>query len=147
MANYAPLRERVFYGQVGTPSNSLPRAYSFSGLRPAKYKDWSHEGMAVALRTVVEGGMSVREAALCYGIPKSTLGDRVSGRVIPGSTGGPPKYLTSEEEEELVNFLCRTALVGYARTRKELLTIIERILSSRGVDKHVSSGWWASFIA
>ncbi len=38
-------------------------------------------------------GMTIREAALRFGVPRSTLGDRVSGRVLPGATSGPKAYL------------------------------------------------------
>ena len=145
MANYAPLRERVFLGKSGLCTPSL--FPNIGSLRPPTYKSWSHKSMAVALKAVIEDGMSVRIAAEHYGIPKSTLGDRVSGRILLGTTSGPHTYLTSREEGELVNFLCRTALVGYARTRKEVLAIVERVLSSKGVDRCVSPGWWASFIA
>ena len=61
--------------------------------------------------------MSVRQAAELHQVPKSTLGDRISGRVLPGAKSGPPTYLTSEEEEELATFLSRAAQIGYARTR------------------------------
>ena len=46
--------------------------------------------------------MTVRRAALVYGIPKSTLHDRVSGKVNHEARVGAPKYLTDEEEEEVV---------------------------------------------
>ena len=35
-----------------------------------------------------------------YSVPKSTLGDHISGRVLPGRTSGPALYLSREEEEE-----------------------------------------------
>ena len=98
-----------------------------------------------ALKAVIEDGISVRDAADRYGVPRSTLGDRVSGRVLPGATSGPPTYLTREEEEELVTFLCRTAVIGHGRTRQEVIAIVERVLNSRGIARKVSYGWWASF--
>ena len=39
-------------------------------------------------QSVTEGGMSVRQAAELHQVPKSTLGDRVSGRVLPGARIG-----------------------------------------------------------
>lgn len=45
-------------------------------------------------------GWSVRRAAEEYGVPRATLGDRVSGRVKPGAVSGPSKYLSTDEEEE-----------------------------------------------
>ena len=40
---------------------------------------------ASAIKAVVDDGMSIRGAAEYYGVPKSTLGDRISGHVLPGA--------------------------------------------------------------
>ena len=48
--------------------------------------------MEKALCDVTSGVLSVHQAALSYGVPKSTLHDRVSGRVVPGAVGGAPRY-------------------------------------------------------
>jgi len=82
---------------------------------------------------------------LQYGVPKSSLGDRISGRVKPGALSGPPKYLSTEEENELVRHLSRCASIGYAKSRKEVLILVQRILDSRGIQRTVSSRWWESF--
>ncbi len=102
--------------------------------------------MLAAMKAVIEDGSSVRQAADKYHVPKSTLGDRISGRVLPGATSGPASYLSTEEEQELVLFLCRVAAIGHGRTRQEVMAIVERVLCSRGISKTVSSGWWSSFI-
>ena len=60
--------------------------------------------MKGAVDAVVTSNLSVRRAAMQYNVPKSTLGDRVSGRVQPGSVSGPAKYLTLSEEDELSRF-------------------------------------------
>ena len=44
--------------------------------------------MERALEEVANGSSTVRRAALSYNIPKSTLHDRVSGKVLPGAKGG-----------------------------------------------------------
>ncbi len=51
-------------------------------------------------------------AALDYDLPHSTLHDRVSGKVCSGAVSGAPRYLDSDEEEELVAFLIGCAEVG-----------------------------------
>lgn len=75
-----------------------------------------------------------------YGVTKSTLGDRVSGRVTHGTVSGPPKYLSEQEEEELVRFILGCASVGYPKTRKEILSLVQT-----QVEKTISHGWWDSF--
>ena len=69
---------------------------------PQKYRQWSEDSMLGALKAVAEG-MGVNRAALEFGVTRSTLKDRVSGRVNHGSRCGRPSYLTHSEEEELVD--------------------------------------------
>ena len=140
-----PLRERVLIGDLTEPENESATA-GLNALRPAKYKEWSEERMKLAMQAVVEKGMSIRTAAEIFRVPKSTLGDRISGRVLPGMTSGPARYLSQREEEELVTFLCRTSSIGYGRCRKEVISLVERILLARGEHKKVTNGWWQSFL-
>ena len=74
--------------------------------------------MLAATKAVIEVGMSVRQAADLHQVPKGTLGDRVSGRVLLGARSGPRTYLSSEEEEELVIFLPRGRPRGAVNKRK-----------------------------
>ena len=60
-----------------------------------------------AVGAVVNDGISVRRAAVEYSVPRSTLGDRISGRVMPGAVSGRSRYLSPEEEEELVSFFVK----------------------------------------
>ena len=85
---------------------------------------------------------SIRHAAEHYAVPKSTLGDRISGRVLPGSTSGPRRIL-NDDEEELVAFL---ASVGSSKSRKELLALVQAIAESKGTQHLITGGWWNSFI-
>jgi len=76
-----------------------------------------------ALQSVIAEGASIRKAALEYNVPRSSLADRVSGRTIPGTTSGPPRYLNTSEEDELVQFLTRCAAIGYGKSRKEVIAL------------------------
>ncbi len=71
--------------------------------------------MERAMKDVTNGTLTVRRAAVEYGVPRSTLHDRVSGKVFPGAVSGAPRYLDVDEEEELVEFLLGCAEVGYPK--------------------------------
>ncbi len=80
------------------------------------------------------------------GVPRSTLQDRVSGRVVFGSHSGPESYLTQEEERELVLFIKGCSAIGFSRSRQQVITIVQQVMVRKGKeDVLVSSGWWASF--
>ena len=137
-----PLNQRVF--RSGHSSNKLLHQGTLQ--RPLKFKQWCTESMDKAINAVLNEGMSIRRAAEHYGVPKSTLGDRISGRVLPGSTSGPSRILNDEEEEELVIFLRRCASVGFSKSRKELLALVQAIAEQKGTQHLVTEGWWNSFI-
>ena len=96
--------------------------------------------MERALKDVVTDGLSVRRAALMYKVPKSTLGDRVSGHVQAGAVSGPPRYLSCMEEEELARFIFHCGTIGYARSKSEILALVQRVLDCRGIDRMVTHG-------
>ena len=137
------LKDRVVYGHGVRDAVEL---VEHSSSRPSKYKSWDEVKMAQAFTSVTQERMSIREAALQYGVPKSTLGDRLTGRVLSGATSGPQTYLDKSEEEELVQFLLRSAEIGYAKSRKQVLALVRRLLQKKGEKSGpVTSGWWASF--
>lgn len=76
----------------------------------------------------VQKGNSLRKTAEMYNVPRSTLHDRVTGKIpVDGQPGRQP-YLSVDEEEELVCFLLKCASIGYAHTRKEVLLLVRRIV-------------------
>ena len=114
-------------------------------VRPKQYGGYSPEQMDKAVSAVVQNLMSVRAAAELYGIPKSTLGDRVSGRVLPGTASGAVRYLADSEEEELAEFIVGCASIGYPKTVRDILAVVQSILASRGVHRIVTCGWWEAY--
>ena len=99
---HLPLKDRI----LKSSSSSPPAAVICC--RPANYKHWR------LYRTfeAVQDGVSIRRAAEAHGVPRTTLQDRLSGRVHFGTRSGPAKYLSDEEEEELVNFITGCAAMG-----------------------------------
>ena len=157
---YGPVQEHVFRSSA----NNSPKRFSAAtrpllykqwtpgrmnttATRPLLYKQWTPGRMNSALKAVIEEHESVCTAAQKFNVPKNTLGDRVSGRGLPRATSGPDIYLSMKEEEELVWFLCRSPAIGHGCTQQEVCAIVGRVLASRGSNKEVFSGWWASFVS
>ena len=141
MLHCPPLRERVYRGKPSAAVHAVARI----PIIRADYKQWPEWSMKKAVDAVTVQKLSIRRAAEQYSIPKSTLGDRVSGRVQFGAVSGPPKYLTSMEEEELAIFLCRCGAMGFARSKSEIIALVQRVLDSRNKQVIVTNGWWESF--
>ena len=66
-----------------------------TGSRSAKRKQWSEENMAAALRNV-EQGSSVTRASRNFAVTRTTLHDRVSGRVVHGVKPAPSFTLMTQ---------------------------------------------------
>lgn len=87
-------------------------------------------------------------AADLHGVPRSTLKDRLSGRVKHGMKSGPKPYLSKEEESELASHLLQAADIGYRKTREDIKCIVEEYLRRKGTLKGttISNGWWEKFL-
>ena len=104
--------------------------------------------MSGAIKAVADGKLGVNRAADQYGVPRTTLKDRLSGR--HGSKSGLQPYLSYEEEEELVSFLFKSAEIGYPKTKDEVIGIVRKAIEKkRGVESaedFKGKCWWARFI-
>ena len=126
-------------------SHSKPFVKSASHGFRGSYKVWDEVSMENAVKEV-ELGESVRRAAEMYGIPRSTLHNRVTGKTSFYTKPGPDPYLNLEEEKELASFLILSAKIGYPHTRNQVLAMVQRILVSKGKDHlTVTNGWWERF--
>ena len=71
--------------------------------------------MEQALQEASSGSTTIRHAALEYGIPRSTLGNRISGHVA----------------QELVHFLIGSVEIGYPKSMRNVRALIGTILSKQ----------------
>lgn len=91
--------------------------------RPLEYKSWSKEKLKLACEAVWQG-KSMWRAEIEYGVPKSTIHDHVSGRALCGAN----RYLSDKEEVDLVNFLLKCCRIGFARSRKQIISLVQSYL-------------------
>lgn len=105
--------------------------------------------MTAAMKAVKDGTTSINKAALLHGVPRTTLKDRLSGRVEHGTKPGPKRYLSSEEERDLADHLVGAAKVGYRKTRRQVLSIAEQVAKEKQLLRkdRISDGWWRRFAA
>ena len=131
----------------GAKENQPPKSNRKKCNRPAKLRTWSNDSMLQAMDAIKSGKMGVNRAAIEHCVPRTTLKDRIAGRVVHGTNMGPKAYLTHEEEKELVKFLFECSKMGHGKTRGEVLKIMEATMKKKGtkLDGFMSQGWWWSF--
>ena len=129
-------------------SKSAPATVGRQPQRGGKRKQWSNTSMQAAMKAVSDDGMSINKAAVLHGVPKTTLKDRLSGRVVHGTNPGPAKYLDEEEEHALADHLIVSAKAGYGKTRKQVKAIVGNVAREKNVlrSHRVSDGWWRRFL-
>lgn len=113
-----------------------------------KRKQWTNEAMQAAMDDVKSGKSSLSFAARMYNVPRSTLHDRVSGKVEHGKNPGPEPYLSAAEEKEFANFLVDVAKAGYGKTRQQVRNIAGMTARDKGKieSSKVSHGWFRRFL-
>ena len=70
----------------------------------SKEKQWREEDIVSAMEAVSQG-TAVSTAAKAFNVPRTTLDDRIKGRVKHGKKLGPDTVLTEEEEAALMSYL------------------------------------------
>ena len=68
--------------------------------------------MEKTLQAVKDRQWKIKEAVREFNVPRTTLQDRISGRVVNGVKPGPKPYLNKAEESELANLLRLLPLWG-----------------------------------
>ena len=71
--------------------------------------------MTGAMNALTDGLFGINKPPDEFGVPRTTLKDRHSGKVVHGTKSGPTLYLSGEEEDELAKFL----LTSPAKDKKQ----------------------------
>ena len=144
LANNSVRRRR----KRGRPRSKFTPAAVTLDKAAQKRKQWSDEAMLAAMEDVKSGKLSLSLAAKVHNVPRSTLHDRISGRVLHGHTPGPKPYLLNAEENEFANFLVDVPKAGYGKTRQQVCNIAGMTAHDKGkvTSPVVSCGWFRRFL-
>ena len=126
-------------------TKSISPRTSSSNTRSKRRKQWTDSEMVSALDAVLTKRLPANKSARLYGVPPSTLKDRLSGRVVHGVKPGPRPYLTTKEEKELTDHLVLSAKVGYGKTGRDVMNMVETSNGENQKEVTVSNGWWFKF--
>ena len=97
-----------------------------------KNAKYSQEAVENAAESIKNGSMSLRKAAEHYGVPRSTISDRVNHRFPnPGKLGRPPA-IPFEVEVKIVNAVKAASQQGIGVTRQQLLSRVGALCRSMG---------------
>ncbi|XP_062340827.1 uncharacterized protein LOC134039094 [Osmerus eperlanus] len=108
----------------------------------------SQEAMAQAQQEVKAGKLNLLQAAQEFGVPKTSLSDRVSGRVSSDCVLGQRTLLTPADEDSLVEYLLYSASHGLPLTKPQVLAHALAIYNLRhqaAPKTGLGQTWWINF--
>lgn len=99
----------------------------------------------------ISNGATISESARKFGIPRSTLSEKHSGRLPTEHRMGPPTVLTSEEESLLEKWIFHVAKAGFPVSKDQLLDSVQVLLNKSKretvfTDNRPGRKWYQAFI-
>ena len=117
-----------------------------------EHRDWTGNEAEEAVNAC-QRGMSIHCAAKFYGIPKSTICDKLNGQTPMARKKGPPTKLSTELENCIEQWIKHMARIGYGQTRTDVLDKVEELLNKLNVKQmfgdsnRPSIKWYTLFMA
>jgi len=86
---------------------------------------------------------SVREAARCFNVPKTTLQARINGQKSILESNSDKSWLDDAESEVIVNELIHSAEQGFPDTKRHLCNQVNAVIQEKLGDPtfHVGENW------
>ena len=97
-----------------------------------KTRNYSPSKLENAVKMVESGAMSRKKAAATFGVPRTTLIDKLSGRYCLGACPGRKTVLTKSEEGCLVDYCKLMGSIGYPLKKNDLLVEVKKVLDHDG---------------
>lgn len=108
-------------------------------------KSYTEEQVAEAL-AAIQNGTSLRQASKNWAIPKTTLANRLSGRLPREIAHESEQRFSVLEEEQLASWVLCQANLGFPPTYQELRIFAERVLRTKGDSTQLGKHWLAAFL-
>ena len=112
--------------------------------------------MEKAVNAVRSKELSQRQACQQYGVPRSTLQDRLSHRTSMGATPGRQTFFTKEEEQKLADYACNRSALGIGFSKSQFFRYVKDFANKLKKKDQVpirksrrsfkcTEKWWRSF--
>lgn len=120
--------------------------------KPSKRFGYTEEALSNALSDIRGNIRSIREACRLYGVPRSTVQDRLSGRVAEQKRKvGPDPMFGFEGEKKIVDWIIELAKSGIPVIKYDLLDTVAELAKELCIDDRFPAGkpgirWYLSFL-
>lgn len=113
---------------------------------------YSPTSLASALKDIREKGRGIRETCKKYGIPRSTVQDRLSGKRTDAiQNRGPDPVLGLSLEKQIVQWMKNITQCGFWINKQELLNNVQKVLKDHQTpnpfkDDRPGQTWYVGFL-
>jgi hypothetical protein len=109
-------------------------------------RQYTEEDIADAILAITDDGISQYQAAQRYGIPKSTLQNRMRGQEAQKDQIQPNKRVTKSYEVKIRDWVLRKESLGYGLSHGQIRAGVEALLKQRGDNTPLGVNWVSMFI-
>ena len=112
---------------------------------------WAPDDIRNAYEACTNERLSIYAAAKMYGVPRTTLSDRVNNKVSMNTRVGHPTSLSTTEEDSLINYVYYMSECGFPPSREDLIHYAGAIDLQRPEEQRCfkdtgpSLTWWKRF--
>lgn len=104
-------------------------------------KQYTEEAISAAVADVRNSKLSIRKAAAKYKVPKSTISDRLTGKVTEGSKWGSKPVLSGTYENQMIDCAINRSQMGIGFSKSNFL----KVCGSYGRIKGSTIQTWETF--
>ncbi|WAR04798.1 LOW QUALITY PROTEIN: hypothetical protein MAR_020659 [Mya arenaria] len=97
----------------------MPSKYVYT--KRGKTQNYSRQALKQAVDAVSKGILTVRKASATFHVPRSTIGDRISGKHELHVPNGRPPHIPRDIENKIVDAVKMAARRGIGLTRMQVL--------------------------
>jgi hypothetical protein len=107
---------------------------------------YTEETIANAIFDIQYNSLSHHQAAQKWGVPRSTLSNRIRGQTALSDQIQPSQLLTKNQEAKLVSWILRQESLGYALSHNQIRACVLALLKQQGSHSGVGRHWVSRFI-
>ncbi|XP_064633674.1 uncharacterized protein LOC135491633 [Lineus longissimus] len=121
-------------------------------MKAGGYRRYDLESLEKAYDFVISGAAGPWKASQLFGVPETTLRDRVAGRIRPDTKrSGPPTILAPDVERTMVEHIEDMARRGYGYTRQDIVhlgnDLLLSLVKTTPTQKPLSFKWYSGFMS
>jgi hypothetical protein len=109
-------------------------------------KGYSEDDIADAIFAITDEGLSQNQAALRYGVPRSTIQSRLNGQRAEADQIQPNQRITHDEEVKIRDLALHQESLGYGLSHNQIRAGVEALLKQRGDNTPLGVNWVNRFV-